>query len=90
MAEVGFLSVDRRTAAPLSARPLAPADAAAAIFGNSFYGSAEANDWKRHLLVSAAIARAVGAFDLTVPAGIPELVEAAQQTVARRTLKTGA
>ena len=90
MAEIGFLSANRRTADSLSARTLAPADAAAAIFSNSFYGSAEPEDWKRQLVISAAIARDVGAFEMTVPGGISGLTAAARDAAARGSLKTGA
>jgi hypothetical protein len=88
LVEMGFLSVDLRKANSLSAKPLMPADAAAAVFANSFYGSANPNDWKRQLLISAAIARAIAAFELTVPDGIPGLVEAACRAVGRGSLKT--
>ncbi|MEA2696691.1 MAG: hypothetical protein QOI66_962 [Myxococcales bacterium] len=85
--EMAFLSADRRADHSLSAYALAPADAAAAVFSNSFYGSADPDDWRRQLLVSAAVARYVSAFDLTVPDGISGLVEAARAAVARGSLK---
>jgi hypothetical protein len=86
--EIGFLAADRRMGDSLSARALAPADAAAAVFLNSFYGSADPDDWKRQLLVSAS-ARYVSAFELSMPAGIAELAAAARGVVSRGSLQSG-
>ncbi|HXI60878.1 MAG TPA: hypothetical protein VNO55_32685 [Polyangia bacterium] len=90
VAEMAFLSAERRADRSLSAAQMAPADAAAAVFSNSFYGSADPDDWRRQLLVSTAVAKHVGACELTVPDGISGLVEAARAAVARGSLKMGA
>ncbi|HEY2904083.1 MAG TPA: PqqD family peptide modification chaperone [Polyangia bacterium] len=89
LAEVGFLSADRRAADSFAATVLEPAAAASAIFSNSFYGSDEPADWRRQLTISAAVGRMVRVFELTAPAGVPGLVAAAEQTTRAGTLKPG-
>ncbi len=88
IAEIGFLSVDRRSTSPSAAERLSPSDAAGAIFSNSFLGSAAPATWKRHLGDSLNLASTVAAYRLNMPDGLPVLAERARQIVSRGSLRS--
>jgi hypothetical protein len=84
--EVAFISADRRAGGDIAVTPLAPLDAAAALFENAFYGSDEPRDWRRQLAASCRVAGAVRAFRATMPDGLTALADAATRIVAAGTL----
>jgi hypothetical protein len=80
--QIGFLDAARRSGGSFLASALGAAQAARALFSNSFHGSDQAGDWTRHLQIAAAAARRLAAYDLTAPAGTAALESAARE-VAR-------
>ena len=51
------------------------------MFGNSFYGSDIADDWKRQLESAAAAVRTMRAYEVTAPASLALLEAAARHSV---------
>jgi len=86
--EIGFIDVNRRAGATISAAALTKLDGSGALFRNSFCGSDAAADWKRNLRCATAIADRIAAYDLTMPAGLAALDNAASAMMATRSLRS--
>jgi len=86
--ELGFIDATRRVGRSISAVKLTTLDGSGALFRNSFCGSDAAADWTKNLRTATTIAEAIDAYDLTMPAGIGELEEAASVVLAARSLRS--
>jgi hypothetical protein len=83
---IGFLDAARRAGTAITPRPLSRAETTRALFANSFFGSAVADDWAKRLDATAAMARAINGYDMTVPDGLLHLEAAARTVVERQSL----
>ena len=87
--EIGFVNSERRsTARQISALPVSALQAAGTMFNNSFHGSDASHAWARQLEASAKIARAIDAYEVTMPDGLDLLAGAVGPLVAARSLRS--
>jgi hypothetical protein len=86
--EIGFIAAAGRDGDVIAALEMTALDASGALFRNSFCGSDVASDWGKNLRAATAIAEGVQSYDLTMPAGVSELGEAARAVIARRSFRS--
>jgi hypothetical protein len=86
--EIAFIDAGRRATEKIVAIPLTVLAGAGNIFRNAFYGSDVAQEWERQLQWAGEIARHVGCYELTMPAGIAHLAAEASEIVKRRSIRS--
>jgi len=86
--EIGFIAAARRQGGAIAAVALTEVETAAAVFGNSFYGADVPEQWARRLQSAAELAGIVRGYELTMPATLGQLDDAAAEVVRRGSFRS--